>query len=111
MKKYSVSFRRASKIDVRNLGAISHNNRKFFAKNVDQNRTADNIIFTEIDLKEFYHQLFDDALLEYNNRQKRADRKISDYYNHIKNSNQERLFEEAIVDFGNMNDCEIGSDD
>lgn len=38
---------------------------------------------------------------EYNLR-KRSNEKILDYYEHIKNSKQERLFQEIIVGFGNM---------
>lgn len=110
MKKFSVSFRLAEKKDVRNVGVIAHNNRKFFAKNVDQNRSEDNITFKSIDLREFYHQLFDEALEKYNER-KRSNEKIHDYYEHIKNSKQESLFEEIIVEFGNMNDSPIGSDE
>ena len=110
LKKISVSFRLAEKKDVRNVGVIAHNNRKFFAKNVDQKRSVDNITFKEIDLREFYHQLFDDALKAYNEK-KRSNEKIYDYYEHIKNSKQERLFEEIIVQFGNMNDSSIGSED
>ena len=34
--------------------------------------------------KEAYHKLFDSAVDEYNSRQKRNDRKISDYYEKIK---------------------------
>lgn len=111
IKKFSVSFRLAEKKDVKNVGVISHNNRKFFAKNVDQSRSKDNIIFKKVELKDFYHELFDDALEKYNSNQKRTDRKISDYYEHIKNSQKENLFEEIIVEFGNANDCSVGSDD
>ena len=110
LNKLSVSFRLAEKKDVRNVGVIAHNNRKFFAKNVDQSRSENNISFKQIELKKFYHELFDDALKNYNER-KRSNEKIHDYYEHIKNSKQENLFEEIIVEFGNMNDCAIGSDD
>lgn len=110
LNKLSVSFRLAEKKDVRNVGVIAHNNRKFFAKNVDQSRSENNISFKQIELKKFYHELFDDALKNYNEHQ-RSNRKITDYYEHIKNSKQENLFEEIIVEFGNMNDCPIGSDD
>lgn len=110
LKKLSVSFRLAEKKDVRNVNVIAHNNRKFFAKNVDQKRSDNNVTFKKIDLQDFYHQLFDEALKKYNER-KRSNEKIRDYYEHIKNSKQERLFEEIIVQFGNMNDSPIGSED
>lgn len=110
LKKYSVSFQVANKSETRNVGIIAHNNRKFFAKNVDQKRSADNITYVEKDLREFYHELFDDALKSYNER-KRSNEKITDYYEHIKNSKQERLFQEIIVGFGNAKEIGVGTDD
>lgn len=110
LQKLSVSFQRAQKSEVRNIGVIAHNNRKFFAKNVDQNRSADNVTYKSIELREFYHQLFDKALESYNEK-KRSNEKIIDYFEHIKNSKQERLFEEIIVGFGNMKENDVGSQD
>lgn len=110
LKKLSVSFQRAKKGEARNVGVIAHNNRKFFAKNVDQNRSKDNVVYKSEDLREVYRQLFDESVKSYNENQ-RADRKISDYYNHIKNSEKERLFQEIIVGFGNMKENDIGSQD
>lgn len=101
MDKLSVSFQVASRAETKNLGVISHNNRDFFAKNVDQKRSGNNITYKQVELKELYHSLFDKALEEYNLR-KRSNEKILDYYEHIKNSKQERLFQEIIVGFGNM---------
>lgn len=101
MDKLSVSFQVASRAETKNLGVISHNNRDFFAKNVDQKRSGNNITYKRVELKEIYHSLFDKALEEYNLR-KRSNERIADYYEHIKNSKQERLFQEIIVGFGNM---------
>ena len=39
----------------------------------------------DISLEEAYHILFDEALQRYNDRQKRADRKINNYLEHIQN--------------------------
>ena len=88
LKKFSISFQVANKGETRNVGVISHNNRRFFAKNVDRERSADNVTYVEKDLREFYHELFDDALKSYNDTM-RSNRKISDYYEHIKNSKKE----------------------
>lgn len=109
LKKYSVSFQMANKSETRNVGVIAHNNRKFFAKNVDQKRSADNVTYIEKNLRDFYHELFDDALEKYNER-KRSNEKITDYYGHIKNSKQERLFQEIIVGFGNVKEIGVGTD-
>lgn len=41
---------------------------------------------------------------------KRRDRIISDYYEHIRKGKQEKTFEEIIVQFGDINDCSVGSE-
>lgn len=66
-------------------GSLSHNNRDFSAKNIDSSRTTDNIVFIRQDLGETYHQLFGEAVDRYNARQKRNDRKIADYFQHLFN--------------------------
>ena len=101
-QKMSISFR----VDD---GVIEHNNRTVIAKNVDISRTEDNITYINTDIRDFYNQIFGEALTEYNDRQKRADRKITDYYEHIKNSDKGKLFYEIVVQFGDINDCGVGS--
>ena len=102
-QKMSISFRVDS-------GVIEHNNREIIAANVDPARINDNITYTQIDLRSFYHQLFDEALAEYNDKQNRADRKIPDYYEHIKKSGNTKLFYEVVVQFGDMQDCGLSSE-
>ena len=102
-KKVSVSFR----IDA---GVVEHNNRDFIAKNVDRARIPLNIIYKNEKLEDKYHELFDKAVEEYNAKQKRADRKISSYYQQIMKSKRERPFLEAIVQIGDMKDCGIGTE-
>ena len=48
--------------------------------------------------------MFDEALKQYNDKQKRKDRKISNYYKHIESGKQEKLFHEIIFQIGNMED-------
>lgn len=99
----SISFRVDS-------GIIDHNNRSIIAKNVDASRISDNITYKQVELKEFYQQVFGAALAEYNAAQKRADKRIPDYYEHIKKSNKEKLFYEIIVEFGDVLSCGKSSD-
>lgn len=73
-------------------GVLNHNNRKFIAENVDKNRTQNNIEYKNISLENAYHNLFDEALQRYNNRQKRNDRKISNYLEHIKKTSRKSRF-------------------
>lgn len=61
-------------------GSVNHNSRKFKAENVDGNRTHLNIDYCNEPIRKVYHELFDDALKRYNDRQTRADRKIENYY-------------------------------
>ena len=91
-------------------GSIRHNNREFTAANVDRERTAQNIVFVNEDLKQIYHELFDEALETYNAGKKKTRDKIPDYYEHIRQSKQEKLFHEAIFQIGNLNDCGCGTE-
>lgn len=91
-------------------GSIRHNNRLFSA-NVDRNRTELNITFCQENLKQVYHQVFDEALAAYNGKKKKTRDKISDYYEHIRQGKQEKLFHEVIFQIGNKDDCGCGSPD
>ena len=90
-------------------GSIGHNTRRFIADNVDASRTKNNITLIHEDIKQAYHKLFDEALKEYNAKQKRKDRQIKSYYDKISRSKQEKLFYEVIVQIGNKDDTGVGS--
>ena len=77
-------------------GSVNHNSRKFSAKNVDSSRSHLNIDYCNERIQDVYHELFDDALKRYNERQTREDRKISNYYEKIRAGNQEKPFHELI---------------
>lgn len=85
-------------------GSVTHNSRSFTAENVDSERTHLNIDYCNEPIKKVYHELFDEALKQYNDKQKRKDRKISDYYKHIESGKQEKLFHEIIFQIGNNDD-------
>ncbi len=90
-------------------GSIGHNNRAFFADNIDSSRSQNNIIFCKENIKAVYRELFDTALAEYNAKQKRKDRIIKDYYDHIFHSKQEKPFYELIIQVGNKDDTPCNS--
>ena len=92
-------------------GLVNHNTRAFSAKNVDKERSRDNVEFCHSDIKEVYHNLFDDALERYNAKQKRSDRKIDDYYEKIRRGKQEKLFYEVIFQIGNKDDMNVQSNE
>ena len=85
-------------------GSVNHNSRKFKAANVDPTRTHLNIDYCNENIKKVYHELFDEALKRYNDKQTRADRKIKNYYDKICNSKQEKSFHEIILQIGNKDD-------
>ena len=82
-------------------GSIHHNERRFTAENVDEKRTKDNVVLISDNIEDVYHELFDPALERYNAKQKRKDRRIEDYYEHIRVGKQEKLFHEVIFQIGN----------
>ena len=92
-------------------GSIRHNNRSFSAANIDRSRTGLNVTFCQEDLKQVYHQVFDEALAAYNAKKKKTRDKIPDYYEHIRQGKQEKLFHEVIFQIGNKDDCGCGSPD
>lgn len=93
---------------------IRHNNRELTEKefnsdahkHIQREKSKYNIQIIKRDIKDVYHELFDDALNAYNTKQKRKDRKIDDYYKHVQKSKNLDLQREFIVTVGNKNDWE-----
>ena len=81
-------------------GSINHNSRKFKAENVDGERSHLNLDYCNENIKKVYQKLFDEALHRYNGKQTRADRRIENYYEKIRNSKQEKSFHELILQIG-----------
>lgn len=92
-------------------GSINHNNRRFIADNVDRDRVKDNVVLVNQNLKKVYHELFDEALKKYNEKQTRNDRKIKDYYEHVRHDKQLKQFYEVIVQVGNKDDMACGTEE
>ena len=91
-------------------GSVNHNSRKFKAENVDGERSHLNIDYCNEPIKKIYHELFDDALKRYNDKQTRADRKIANYYEKIRNSKQEKPFHEMILQIGDKENMSAESE-
>lgn len=91
-------------------GSVNHNSRKFKAENVDGIRTHLNIDYCNEPIKKIYHELFDEALKRYNEKQIRADRKIENYYEKIRNSKQEKPFHELILQIGDKENMSAESE-
>ena len=63
-----------------------------------------NIDYCNERIQTVYHQLFDNALKRYNEKQTRSDRRIPNYYEKIRSGNQEKPFHEIILQVGNQDD-------
>lgn len=92
-------------------GSQMHNRREYekYSKpvpdNIDVSKSSENITLIDKDIREAYREIFGEALEKYNGKQKRADRKIEDYCDHIKKSkNGEKLFYEDVVQWGKKED-------
>ena len=95
---------------MRGKGSLTHNRRDFIAENVDSSRTPLNVEYCNEDIRAVYHELFDNALARYNEKQTRKDRVIDDYYEKIRTGKQEKLFEELIIQIGNKDDMNASSE-
>lgn len=81
-------------------GSVNHNSRKFHASNTDPERSYLNVEYCNENIKDVYHELFDEALVRYNEKQTRSDRRIDDYYEKIRSGKQEKPFHEIILQIG-----------
>ena len=81
-------------------GSVNHNSRKFHAKNTDPERSCLNVEYCNENVKDVYHELFDEALVRYNEKQTRNDRRVDDYYEKIRSGKQEKPFHEIILQIG-----------
>lgn len=99
MSKLSISFT-LGKASVPHEANVEHNNREFIANNVNKSKIFENITYKKQDIREAYHELFDESLNEYNAKQKQPCRRIKDYFRHISKSKREEAFYEIIVQFG-----------
>ena len=102
-------------------GSLSHNNREFYANNVDKSRTKDNICFRQESLQVAYDKCYGSAVEEYNAKQKREDRKIKNgYFMHLFNrepsksvitgANKQKSFYEDLIQIGTKDDTACGTE-
>jgi len=103
MAEISASFRTSGKST-----SISHNNRDLeeskkmdkYHDHIQWEKTSQNITLEQQPIKQIYKDIFSDEVAKYNNKQKRKDRKIDDYYSKVKNDGSLDLQREFIVQFG-----------
>lgn len=111
-KSVSVSFKKSAK-----QTSISHNNRDLdyeqkqnqWHKHIDHDRSHLNKTLVKKDIKEMYEEIFGEAVAEYNDKQKRNDRKIKNYYSKILKDKKLEPQREFILQLGDKNDFENGT--
>ena len=88
--------------NIKQLGKVNHHNLRKYDNQLELINTikgTNNIIN---DVKDLYLELFEEAKLEYNNKQKRDDRKIENYFDKISNDTKHDLACEIIIELGDM---------
>ena len=88
--------------NVKQLGKVNHHNLRQYDNNQELIKTIKGSNDIVKDVKDLYIDLFDEARLEYNNKQTRDDRKIDNYFNKISNDTKHDLACEIIIELGNM---------
>ena len=104
-KKLSFSF----SSNIKNT-SIKHNERtvadkdalKDYGKHINWSKTQDNKILVSKNIKQVYKDVFQDAVDEYNAKQKRSDRKIKNYFSKVKKSKNLDTQKEFIIQAGKM---------
>lgn len=88
--------------NVKQLGKVNHHNLRQYDNNQELIKTIKGSNDIVKDVKDLYLDLFDEARLEYNNKQTRDDRKIDNYFNKISNDTKHDLACEIVIELGNM---------
>ena len=90
----------------------NHNHRNFkksYNEDLDLSRSKDNIILVgskdiSKDIEKLYKEEFDEAVYNYNQKQKRADRKIINYLDKVSEDNKKNVAIEMILQLGDKED-------
>ena len=90
----------------------NHNHRNFkksYNEDLDLTRSKDNIILVGTkniskDIEKLYKDEFDEAVYNYNQKQKRADRKIINYLDKVSEDNKKNVAVEMILQLGDKED-------
>lgn len=88
--------------NIKQLGKVNHHNLRQYDNNQELIKTIKGSNDIVKDVKKLYLDLFEEARLEYNNKQTRDDRKIDNYFNKISNDTKHDLACEMIIELGDM---------
>ena len=73
-------------------------------EHIDPTLTSNNVTLRDVPVRQAYDEIFGSAVAEYNEKQKRADRRITDYYDKIKQDKRKHPVYECIVQIGDRSD-------
>ena len=112
--KHSISFKKETK-----KTSISHNNRTLdeeqqkskYHKHINFEKSNENVYLVQTPIKEKYDELFGEAVEKFNAKQKRADRKIDDYYAKVRKDKKLEPQREFIIQVGDIDDYRLTKDD
>lgn len=88
--------------NIKHLGKVNHHNLRQYDNKTELITTIKGSGDIIKDVKDLYLDLFDEARINYNNKQVRDDRKINDYFYKISNDDKHDLACEIIIEIGNM---------
>ncbi|MFH5920371.1 plasmid recombination protein, partial [Clostridium perfringens] len=99
--------------------SISHNNRTLdneqqknkYHKHINFDKSNENIYLEQTPIREKYEELFGEAVEKFNAKQKRADRKIDDYYAKVLKDKKLEPQREFIIQVGSIDDYRLIKDD
>lgn len=88
--------------NIKHLGKVNHHNLRQYDNKTELITTIKGSNDIIKDVKDLYLDLFDEARINYNNKQVREDRKIDNYFYKISNDDKHDLACEIIIEIGNM---------
>lgn len=88
--------------NIKHLGKVNHHNLRQYDNKTELITTIKGSGDIIKDVKDLYLDLFDEARINYNNKQVREDRKIDNYFYKISNDDKHDLACEIIIEIGNM---------
>ena len=107
---FHISSKKNSITTTQKLSSVSKHNMRKYSSKENQTGHYDSEKIVQLvgtdnlfrDVENVYHEQFDQALAEYNKKQKRTDRKIPDYMRYISENAKSDLAVEAIIQLGDM---------
>ena len=73
-------------------------------EHIDKALSDQNVTVRDVPVRQAYAEIFGQAVEEYNAKQKRSDRRITDYYDKMKQDKRKNPVYECIVQIGDRND-------